>query len=164
MNFADALGWTLVHFVWEGVLIAALFAIARLMMRRSSSNLRYSAGCAAMLLMLAAPLITLIALGSHGRSIAGDVSASASSGGSRFSDCFPVLIGIWLSGVVLLSVWSAGGWVVAQRLSRKSRRPLPTDWQFRVGQLARRVGISRTVHVFQTALTDVPMVMGWIRP
>src|SRR3954454_9981677 len=140
MNFANALGWTLVHFLWEGALIAALFAIGQLLMRRASSDLRYVTGCAAMLTMLAAPLFTLILLGSQKNGIAGAVLNSGQRG-SHFSDCFPVLIGIWLAGVVLLSVWSAGGWVVAQRLGRKSRIPLSPEWQSRVAELARRVGV-----------------------
>src|SRR5258708_30404617 len=128
MNFANALGWTLVHFLWEGALIAALFGIAQILMRRASSDLRYVTGCGAMLAMLAAPMFTLIFLGKHNGGIA-LAASNAGERGSHFSDCFPVLIGIWLAGVVLLSVWSAGGLVGAQRLGRKSRIPLSPERQ-----------------------------------
>jgi beta-lactamase regulating signal transducer with metallopeptidase domain len=163
MSFGNALGWTLVHFLWEGALIAALFALSQALLRRSSANLRYLAGCGAMLCMLAAPLVTLVALGKRTPPNSDDLAAALQQG-SGFAACFPVLIGIWLAGVVLLSVWSAGGWVVAQRLRIKSRRPIPTEWQGRMVNLCRRVGIARTVRVFQTALTEVPMVVGWLRP
>src|SRR5437867_2676790 len=99
MNFANALGWTLVHFLWEGALIAALFAIGQILMRRASSDLRYVTGCAAMFAMLAAPVFTLVLLGKQNSRIAGAAS-NAAERGSHFSDCFPVLIGIWVAGVV----------------------------------------------------------------
>jgi len=157
MRFGNALGWTIIHFVWQGTLIAALFALARVILRRASANARYLAGCAAMLLMLAAPLLTLAAL--SGRTVGGAIRQ-----GKNMADFFPVLISVWLAGVILLSVWSAGGWVVAQRLRKQSRRLMPEEWQSRVVRICVQVGVTRTVRVFQTALTEVPMVVGWIRP
>ena len=49
---ARALGWTLVHFVWEGAAIALGLAAALRAVR--SSRARYAAACLAMLGMLAA--------------------------------------------------------------------------------------------------------------
>jgi len=163
MRFGNALGWSIVHFVWEGTLIAALFAVSQAILRRASTNLRYLAGCAAMLLMLAAPLATLVALAGHAAATAGDIPGALAHD-RNIADYFPALIGAWLAGVILLSVWSAGGWVVAQRLRRQSRSLMPAEWQSRVARICVRVGVARTVRVFQTALTGVPIVVGWLRP
>jgi protein involved in polysaccharide export with SLBB domain/beta-lactamase regulating signal transducer with metallopeptidase domain len=57
-----AIGLTLLHFVWQGALVAALFGAALLLLRRRSANARYLAGCAAMLLLAAAPLATFVYL------------------------------------------------------------------------------------------------------
>ena len=163
MRFANALGWTLIHFLWEGTLIAALFALSQTMLRRASANSRYLGGCGAMLLMLAAPLATLAELAGHRAASTGMIAAGAMRG-KNAADFFPVLIGVWLAGVVLLSVWSAGGWVMAQRLRRQSRSLMSAEWQSAVAELCVRVGVRRTVKVFQTAFTGVPMVVGWLRP
>jgi len=56
----QALGWTLIHFVWQGCVIALLYAVASLFLRKLSANIRYAAACAAMLLMFAAPVVTMI--------------------------------------------------------------------------------------------------------
>ena len=61
----DRLGWTLLHFLWQGAVIAALFAVAQTGLRRRSSHARYWTGCLALALMLAAPVITFIALGAE---------------------------------------------------------------------------------------------------
>jgi beta-lactamase regulating signal transducer with metallopeptidase domain len=54
----QALGWTLAHFLWQGTAVALLLAAVNAALRRSSANARYFASCAALLLMLALPLIT----------------------------------------------------------------------------------------------------------
>jgi beta-lactamase regulating signal transducer with metallopeptidase domain len=56
----QALGWTLIHFIWQGALIAILYAVVSLLLRRFSANVRYAAACAAMLLMLIAPATTMV--------------------------------------------------------------------------------------------------------
>jgi len=56
----QALGWALVHFIWQGALIAILYAGLAALLRRRAANLRYSVACAAMLLMLGLPVATVL--------------------------------------------------------------------------------------------------------
>jgi len=51
-------GWTLVHFVWQGVFIAFATATALRLLRSAPSQARYAVACAALAAMLASPLIT----------------------------------------------------------------------------------------------------------
>jgi beta-lactamase regulating signal transducer with metallopeptidase domain len=54
-----ALGWTLVHFIWQGTFVAILLAGVLQVLRGRSTNARYAAACAALLLMLIAPPVTM---------------------------------------------------------------------------------------------------------
>lgn len=56
----QALGWTLIHFIWQGALIGILYLSASLILRRRSANARYATACMAMLLMLIAPAATIV--------------------------------------------------------------------------------------------------------
>ena len=56
----QALGWTLIHFIWQGALIGIFYFSVSLILRRRSANVRYAAACIAMLLMLIAPAATLV--------------------------------------------------------------------------------------------------------
>src|SRR2546429_6791665 len=56
----QALGWTLLHFVWQGAALAALFAVTNALCRRATT--RYALAVIALALMMAAPLITLAGL------------------------------------------------------------------------------------------------------
>jgi Zn-dependent protease with chaperone function len=55
----ELLGWVLLHFLWQGALLGALFWCANFILRHRSANGRYVAGCATLLMMAAAPAVTL---------------------------------------------------------------------------------------------------------
>jgi len=58
--FLQALGWALVHFIWQGALVALLYAGLATLLRRRAASLRYGVACAAMLLMLMLPVATAL--------------------------------------------------------------------------------------------------------
>ena len=57
--WTERLGWTLLHFLWQGILVAALYALARALAGgRISARGRYAIACASLLAMTAAPALT----------------------------------------------------------------------------------------------------------
>jgi len=58
----DALGWTLVHFAWQGLVIALGFAALDRSLSRASANVRYLVACGTLLTMLAVPIGTFVVL------------------------------------------------------------------------------------------------------
>jgi beta-lactamase regulating signal transducer with metallopeptidase domain len=181
MNLTNTIGWTLVHFVWQGAGIAALLAAGRHALRKSSAQARYLAAMAAMLLMLGSVGATFVFLDS------GDVATSwhppvaqssatalssnipqravaTSSWRDRMPDYFPVLVYIWIAGVTALSIRSLGGWVVTQFWKRRDVRVAEAFWQERMARLAERLAISRKVRLLESAIAHTPAVVGWIRP
>ncbi len=59
----ETLGWTLLHFLWQGVLIAFGLAIALWILRRASANARYLAGLIALFFAAILPLGTAAWIG-----------------------------------------------------------------------------------------------------
>ncbi len=70
----QALGWALIHFIWQGALVAILFGGASYFLSRNSANLRYATACGALLVMLGLPVITgvFIYLSSTSRMVTDD--------------------------------------------------------------------------------------------
>src|SRR6185437_13187885 len=57
------LGWTLLHFLWQGTAIAIAYAAIRFLFARTlSAGARYTLACAALLAMAIAPVLTFLAL------------------------------------------------------------------------------------------------------
>lgn len=70
----------------------------------------------------------------------------------------------WLVGVVVSSVRLLAGWRSIRRIRRLSTTPAPDHWCERMERLALRLGVRRTVRLIESALVEVPTVIGWLRP
>jgi len=182
-TLVDALGWALIHSLWQCTAIGILFAAANFALRRASANLRYVLSYSALLAMPAAALATFFSLlEHHDLSIALPVSVPVLS--RMATDHLPstsiapsfsplsylaspyltMVVWFWLAGVIAMSIWSAAGWFIAQRLKRRSNRVLPEIWQSRMATLAGQLGIRRGIRLCESTLAQVPAVIGWIRP
>ena len=183
-----ALGWTLLHFLWQGAVIALVFASANFCLRRANARLRYAAACLAMLGMLLSVLFTFVRLNSHSAAdslfsarrfvsvvqpaiVLSLAPAGVPNSGSaifQLDDWLNThlvwLVSIWSLGVAILSLRIAGGWVSAQTLKRRRTLPATPEWQNVMARLAARLEIRRRVRLCESTLAEVPAVIGWLRP
>lgn len=60
----ETLGWTLLHFLWQGTLIALILAVLVWLLRNRHPSLRYLLACASLAFMLACPIVTYLVLDS----------------------------------------------------------------------------------------------------
>jgi beta-lactamase regulating signal transducer with metallopeptidase domain len=180
MNPTNALGWTLLHFLWQGALIAGLLAAALALLRHAGSRARYAASCAAMLVMLICAVATFLSLRFGGtlpdhsaprlvkaalsipmRGI--DLDASAGTG-TDIAGYFPALVWAWFAGVTAFTIRSVGGWALAVRFARSHTSRADAAWEERLAALAKRLRISKPVRLASSGLAQVPAVVGWLRP
>ena len=57
---AQAIGWALLHFVWQGALVGALAAAALVALRRSDADVRYTVASIALAVMGTLPIVTAV--------------------------------------------------------------------------------------------------------
>lgn len=76
----------------------------------------------------------------------------------------PYVVLGWLAGVLGLSAWHLGGWTQLQRLRRRMVRAVGDPLQQRLEELSSRLGVHRAVGLLESALVEVPTVVGWLRP
>ena len=184
--WVECLGWTLVHFLWQGLSIALLYAAARrIMARRSGPNGRYLLACAALAAMMAAPLATWRVMqqpdASHGapyhiRSIPPAPSTTGVANATLPDSVRPAvpsvqpaqflawIVIVWLAGAAAFWFRLAGGWVVAARMRSMLVRRAPPEWQEVLRKLGAQIRLSRPVPLLVSALVRVPTVVGWLRP
>ena len=178
----EKLGWALVHFLWEGALIALLFGVANAALRRASANARYLLACGALALMVVSVAATFWRLDSAGAArvplaapavvaVAPEAAAATlakSMVAARFeaevAAYVPWLVCAWLAGVMALSIRSAGGWLMARRLAVWDVVPAEPGWARSAGRLAHRLGVVRAVRALQSLVAEAPAVIGWLRP
>jgi uncharacterized protein (TIGR03435 family) len=179
-------GWTLVHFVWQGALVALATAAALRALRAVDARLRYGIACTALGLMLIAPVATMaaIALRTPGQPIAATLQSGATTmttPAGRFSPtvatpattlvprltietALPIVVGLWLIGVSALFARLAGGAWRVRRFHRASVAMPASRWRAETERLAARLRLTRAVHVVDTDGVETPTVVGWLRP
>ncbi len=76
----------------------------------------------------------------------------------------PYMVLGWLAGVFGLSAWHLGGWAQLQRLKRRMTRKAGPALHTMLDALANGLGVRRAVILLESALVEVPTVIGWLRP
>lgn len=70
----------------------------------------------------------------------------------------------WLVGVLLLSLRLSIGWRRVQRLKWQAQQPAGDTLQQLLGRLIERLKVTRSVQLMESALVEVPTVIGWLKP
>jgi beta-lactamase regulating signal transducer with metallopeptidase domain len=168
-----ALGWTLLHSLWQVAGLGLLAWVGLRLLRGRSPGARYGLACAALALMLALPVATwfllLPALAEPVQELAGAAPKVTEAHGfealrAALDPLLPWALALWGLGVAFMSLRLLGGWVWMQRLRRRWAEPAPAPWPERVRILAARLGVPGPVAILRSLAVDAPMVIGWIRP
>ena len=176
-----ALGWALLHFVWQGTALAAFAAVAMAPNRRT--QIRYLIGVATLALMLLAPAATFVVYLQQNRepprvsqitpalttarasltSISATVVAPEHSPITSL-DSLPWLVEAWLIGVAFFSLRSAGGFILLERERRRQSSVVEERILEICYTLQDQLGIKRAIQYCECAWLQAPAVIGWFRP
>ena len=191
-------GWVLVHFIWQGAILAWLLAAVLHLSTTVSSRARYGIIAFALLLSGMMPVVTWTTLQSQASWLATprpatvipsvlalsasvvpiDHSVTATpvgpalySGGSwwagfsRLLGCaLPCLVVLWLVGVLILTGRLTLGWLWTQKLCGDGSRIRDAECLIRFRHLLERMRVDVPVRLLQSALVEVPTLIGWLRP
>ena len=187
----EALGWTLIHSLWQCAVAAALLVLVLRAAGAKASTLRYTAACIALGVALAAPVGTFAWLVSGGRAPAESTTGAAEIipstwGGVRMEvstapagtamqvsaaqwrlsvePVLPWIVRAWALGALVLSIRLLGGWLWVRRLARSGLVPAPPEWVDALERIRARLGIGRRVALWISPRVAGPSLVGWLRP
>ena len=190
MMMTHALGWALVDSLWQEALAGAGLAALLALLPVRAARIRYALATLTLGLMLALPLASAARLSGTSPWTDDVVTATSpvapgptSGPGPQaapmgatpaapvaariravLEPALPWVVLVWFGGVVALSLRLASGWLVTRQLGRVGTASVPDACREAVARLAARLRISRPVRVLQSAVVQVPAVMGWLRP
>jgi D-alanyl-D-alanine endopeptidase (penicillin-binding protein 7) len=168
-----ALGWTLVHFVWQGALLGCIVAVLLTLLRNARPETRYALACAGLLLCLAWPAVDLVLLLQTGTGAGGN---SMLPGGAGAAMAGPGADGLlsWLGHNLgwIVALWAACAGALGLRMAAgllwigRAARLQACDpaWQERLSRLAERCGLGREVRLRVVDGLASPITAGWWRP
>lgn len=166
------LGWTLLHFLWQGTLIAAVTGLGLRALRHGRPQARYALACLGLFACLAWPTAELLTR------LAGSAAVQAGAGAFAGSAVMPAqaspgLLG-WLQGqlTVIVFGWAACACALSLRMllglwwidAAARRYADDAHWQAHLDRLAHRMGIGRAVRLRVVGSLASPLTAGWWRP
>jgi len=178
-----SLALTLLHFLWQGALVAIALKTALLVIDKSKSQLRYALSATAMLANLVLAIITFIV-------VFPDDTVLQASGTSplalttlvneltqentllNYQELIPSLVAHSLPYISLL--WMVCVFSLAGKLLIEMRNvnKLPTSGSIvpeqalldRFSELAQQINLKKTPRLLISLKIDVPMAIGWLKP
>ena len=171
--WAQTLGWALLHFLWQGLVLGLLAWVLLALLRGASARTRYGVACGLLLLMAAAPAATFLhllpaqqAAAAADLSVIGPLPAAVAPAtlGLRLERLLPWLLAGWALGVGVLTLRFLGSWAWVQRLRHRGAEPVPGEWHLVLSRLCRELRLARTVRLLRSTLVEVPTALGWLRP
>lgn len=181
-----ALGWTVVHSLWQGILLAVLLSLVMMALEKRSARLRYEVACGAMFTMLMMALstfiiyldqdpnmmeITVALIGESANSSVTIINQENNFLQSNFQtvvaffdEQLPLIVNVWLIGFLFFLFRMTGGFIHLHQLRHQDNFPVDRNLQKKLDQLIRRSPLKRSVKVMESALIKVPILLGHLKP
>jgi len=174
-----ALGLSLLHFLWQGAVLAVLAAASLAVARKAST--RYALAVGALLAMVAAPVFTYLALREsspvsnvsaqnsvpvivHAVNLASHRIATSTQSSFVSGSLLTTFVELWFVGVLLFSLRTAGGFFLVARLRRRDSKSISAALLALCREMQKRLGITRAIRYCESLHLDAPAVVGWFRP
>ncbi|HXD77301.1 MAG TPA: M56 family metallopeptidase, partial [Puia sp.] len=183
-----ALCWTLLHSLWQGMILAVTAGIVMVLTKRASSATRYtglSLMVAAFLLVSAYTFVREWRGATVNRGQVAAVHPAAISQGLRqgdqastgaqgvtaleqlvqyFNAHASAVVVLWFIVFMARLIKVLSGLVYAQRVRHYQTSAVGAGWQEKLAALLQRLRITRPVLLLESALIGVPVVVGWLKP
>jgi len=198
MNFltgkiVQAICWTLIHSLWQGLLLAVVTGVVMVLSKRSGSALRYKLLSGIFIAFIAVtgftfykqlqavqPIGSQVKIGVVANTpaittplnyIAPVVKADNNSlqyYTRQFVDYFDahasLIVTIWFIIFMARCVKILSGLVHIQRIRHYKTNPVSDFWAERIKALAQRLNIKKHILLLESALIKVPAVVGFLKP
>jgi len=171
-DIVDSIGWTLVHFSWQGALVGGQTALALALLRKARPETRYLVACVGLLLCLAWPATELfLRLGGDSGVAAGfavvpsggaDGVAHGGAWSGLFQRNLAWIVGAWAACALFLALRMIAGLLWVRRAA--ARETDDPAWQARLDRLATQFGLARPIRLRIVNGLSSPVTAGWWRP
>ena len=191
-NLDYALGWMVIHSLWQAIAIALIMGIVMIVLRKQPARVRYWVANASLLLVLLSAMATFI----HYYDFTKEASAmrfipdgtpsvflnetvnptlesptvdnsgslSLATFKSYFNEHIPLIVMIWAMGVALFILKLLGGISYCYYLRSRLNFPADEYWIETLDALKNKVGVKQSIELVESALTRTPMVVGIMKP
>jgi bla regulator protein blaR1 len=181
-----ALSWTLLHSLWQGLLLSLVAAAIMLLTKNSKARLRYDLLVSAIVLFSVGVFITCYnQLDGAGVLVESNFVQSLPANKRAFSDHLVMdmasasvisqaihfintnaawIVSIWLLVIVIKFIRLGSAFYAVHQLKHKEVFPATAYWNERISELCKQLKINKKVVLLQSRIVAIPSVIGYFRP
>ncbi len=185
-SIIEALGWTVLHSIWQGSLIGLLLAFFLSYFQKSNAQLRYWYAYIALCLVFITSLSTFFFYFESpiGQLLVEQPSMIETSTmhplnvdiqkplieqlqiqlTTYFTKHLPLIVFVWLLGALLFMLRLIGSYIYVQKVKHRYLFPVAQKWQCKLQKLSTHIGLKQKVDFFESSLISTPMVIGFFKP
>ncbi|MCW3806200.1 M56 family metallopeptidase [Plebeiibacterium marinum] len=192
-EITEALGWTIIHSLWQGIilLIGLLFLLS--LLKKYSAQVRYFISFTALIIMLGWSCSTfikayeyasekqdmrqelisnpdyfknLVASSENNKTQPAEESFNLQTVKLRawFQRNFPLFLTVWLIGIGLFTVRLLGGLAYNRRLRTLQLLPFEEKWMEKLIEFSNSLNISKVIKAYKSPHTFSPLTLGFMKP
>jgi bla regulator protein blaR1 len=183
--FIYALGWTVIHSLWQGTFIACLMALILTGLQKKSAETRYRVAGGALIasiLMAVATFFSLYMANNHTTTFLNEtkqftmvhftfLTQNESFGKQIYNNIsfflnehlFYIVIA-WFLGIEFFFMRLIGGFWMVMKIRRSPKIPLEPEWNEFIEMIREQMPFQQAVRIAESAVATVPMVIGWLKP
>lgn len=180
----SALGWTLLHSLWQGGVVVLFAAVALFALRKRSSVARYWVGISGLAAQVLASVVTFVLYYQPVSAVATSSLTTLqtqrywASGMTYAKVALPwykevllflqlhldTIVLFWGIGASVLLVRLVGSWVYVQQLKAEGIQLTEPSVQSLFRRVLGTLRIRQNVHLFESVRVTTPMVIGFVKP
>jgi beta-lactamase regulating signal transducer with metallopeptidase domain len=176
----NALGWTIIHSIWQISIITLGYFLLTSLFYKDRSQSRYNLGIVSLIVLLGATGITFwriyssyipdsivsrIAQLNKGADVAAASSSSLISVIQDFlSQQMPLIVGLWFLGVLILVIQFVRDYFHNIMISKHPGQDTADRWEKRLYDLCRRMKLEKLIRMKESSHIHTPMTIGHLKP
>ena len=176
-NLVKAIGWSILHSLWQGAIIYAVLFILLMAWPKMSARLKHNLAFGSLFLIFASFCFTFfsifelpVAAGATIKSI--ELNQIAYQNLAQFGDSFnlkteayfPVVVSVYAVGIAFQLIILSSGYFKLKKLKQASTLSIPETWNTIFEATLAQLKINKTVKFYLSTKVNVPLVIGFFKP
>lgn len=175
-NLIKAIGWSILHSLWQGAIIFAVLFIFLSVKTKVSAKLRHNFSIVALFATFTSFCFTFASLFNLPKQAAGfsdtqltnemllqfyNLSNNWSFKTERY---FPIIVALYVLGIGFQLTVLISGYVKLKKLKKSHIAPIPSEWLTVAAQTVAKLGISKKIQFYLSDRVNVPVALGFLKP
>lgn len=176
-NLIKAIGWSILHSLWQGAIIFAVLFIALSVKSKMSARLKHNLSIAALFMIFISFCLTFASLFNlPSKAMANNVGIEmngtalqqlynlTNSWSFKTESYFPFIVALYVIGIGFQLVVLVSGYIKLKQLKQWHISDMPATWLNVAENTLLKLGISKEVQFFLSEKVNVPLAIGFLKP